>query len=164
MPVACLIVSKFADPDMPGPTRFSAQTERDLRRAGWEPGRRVDTSGWRNRLEASGQVRMHDAADRFLTEFGGLDVRIDGPGVSSAREPFELDPWHLDGEEGRFAGWGEQLGKSLFPIGELDRGRFFLGISEVGEILLVETWVASFGIGDQALESLVLGVRPEQLA
>jgi hypothetical protein len=29
----------------------------------------------------------------------------------------------------------------------------FLGISEVGEILLVQTWVASFGFGDEALEN-----------
>jgi hypothetical protein len=145
-------------------SRFSAQAERDLRSAGWAPGRSVDTSAWRRQLEASGKVRMHDAADRFLREFGGLKVKISGPGISSAREPFEFNPWDLYGEEGRFADWGEQLGKSLFPVGELDMGRFFLGISEAGEILLVETWVASFGFGDAALENLVLGVKPEWLA
>jgi hypothetical protein len=144
--------------------RFSEQTERDLRLAGWYPGRRVDTSVWRSRLEASGEVRMHNAAEAFLAEFGGLEVKIAGSGISAAREPFEFNPWDLCGEEDRFAGWGAQLGKSLFPVGELDRGRFFLGISEVGEILLVETWVASFGFGDQALENLVLGVKPEELA
>lgn len=145
-------------------SRFSERAEHDLRAAGWEPGRKVDTAEWRGLLEASGEVRMHAAAEEFLGEFGGLKVQISGPGISVAREPFEFDPGDLCGEEGRFAGWGARLGKSLFPIGELDGGRFFLGISEAAEILLVETWVASFGFGDAALENLILGVKPEKLA
>ena len=104
---------------------------------------------------------MHRAAAEFLAEFGRLNLEIDGPGISSAREPFELDPELCVGEEGRFAEWSADLGCSLFPIGELDRGRFFLGISEVGEVYLVETWVASFGVGDAALEGLILGVMPQ---
>lgn len=105
---------------------------------------------------------MHRAAAEFLVEFGGLNLEIDGRGVSCAREPFELDPGLCVGEEDRFAGWGADLGCALFPIGELDRGRFFLGISEIGEVFLVATWVASFGIGDAALESLILGVMPQK--
>lgn len=110
-------------------SRFSERAEHDLRAAGWEPGRKVDTAEWRGLLEASGEVRMHAAAEEFLGEFGGLKVPISGPGISVARG-----------------------------------GRFFLGISEAGEILLVETWVASFGFGDAALENLILGVKPEKLA
>ncbi|SDL27049.1 SUKH-3 immunity protein [Lentzea albidocapillata subsp. violacea] len=105
---------------------------------------------------------MHRAAAEFLVEFGGPNVEIDGPGSSSAREPFELDPGLCVGEEDRFAGWGADVGCSLFPIRELDQGRFFLGISEVGEVFLVETWVATFGVGDAALESLILGVVPQK--
>ena len=142
--------------------RFSSLVERDLRAAGWHPGRAVDVTGWRQLLEAGGELRMHRAAAEFLTEFGGLNVEISGPGLTSAREPFELDPELCVGEEDRFSEWGADLGCSLFPLGELDRGRFFLGISEVGEIFLVETWVASFGIGDAALENLVLGVMPSE--
>lgn len=142
--------------------RFSSQVDEDLRAAGWKPGRAVDVGGWQRRLEASRLVRMHPAAARFLAEFGGLKVEIVGPGVSVARQPFELDPDLADGEEDRFAEWGADIGCSLFPIGILDRGRFFLGISEVGEIFLVETWVASYGIGDTALENLILGVAPRE--
>lgn len=86
---------------------------------------------------------------------------ISGPGVTKAREPFELDPSDLDCEGDRFAAWGKRLGKSLFPIGELDHGRFFLGISEIGEIYSVPDWVASFGVGDTALENLIRGFAPE---
>ncbi|MBW4721561.1 SUKH-3 domain-containing protein [Saccharothrix obliqua] len=143
-------------------TRFSPRVDGDLRAAGWRPGRAVDVGGWRQQLEAGGLVRMHPAAEAFLAEFGGLDVRISGPGISCAREPFELDPGLCVGEEDRFAEWGAALGCALFPLGELDLGRFFLGISEIGEVFLVETWVASFGVGDAALESLVLGVAPRE--
>jgi hypothetical protein len=148
------------DAGAPAPPRFAGRVERDLRAAGWFPGRKVDTSAWRDELEASGEVRMHEAAERFLGEFGGLKVAICGPGISGAREPFEFNAGDLYGEEGRFADWSVAMGNSLFPIGELDQGRFFLGISEIGEVFLVETWVASFGVGDTALENLVLGVRP----
>lgn len=144
--------------------RFSEQVERELRAAGWFPERNVDIELWRGRLEADGLVRMHSAAERFLTEFGGLTVDAGGRGVSSAREPFELDPLRAISELDRFAEWGEELGMSLFPIGLLDRGRFLLGISETSEIFLVETWVATFGVGDAGLEHLVLGVMPKTVA
>lgn len=105
---------------------------------------------------------MHSAAARFVAEFGGLNVRISGRGVSRARVPFEVDPDLADGEEDRFAEWGAELGCSLFPLGVLDHGRFFLAISEIAEIFLVETWVASFGVGDTALANLILGVAPRE--
>ncbi|MFD3998764.1 hypothetical protein [Streptomyces sp. NPDC058548] len=37
---------------------------------------------------------------------------------------------------------------------ELDHGRFFLGIDEVGVVYLVETWVDSFGPMPYTMESL----------
>jgi hypothetical protein len=144
--------------------RFSKRAEQELRAAGWFPERNVDIELWRGRLEADGLVRMHSAAERFLAEFAGLAVDVGGPGISSVREPFELNPLRLIGELDRFAEWGEELGISLFPIGLLDRGRFLLGISETSEIFLVETWVATFGVGDAGLEHLVLGVMPKIVA
>ncbi|WP_082801189.1 SUKH-3 domain-containing protein [Herbidospora cretacea] len=60
---------------------MDTETERILARAGWKPGRQVDTSAWLSRLEADGFV-MHDAAERFLREFGGLVVPHGGPGIS----------------------------------------------------------------------------------
>lgn len=103
-------VRTFFDAGAPSSPRFAGRVERDLRAAGWFPGRKVDTSAWRELLEASGEVRMHEAAERFLGEFGGLKVAICGPGISVAREPFEFNPGDLDGEEGRFAEWGATMG------------------------------------------------------
>jgi hypothetical protein len=52
------------------------------------------------------------------------------------------------------------IGRSLFPIGVLDYGRFFLGIDEHAEFYLVETWVASFGRMPLAMENLLSGIMP----
>ncbi|MFF4360260.1 SUKH-3 domain-containing protein [Streptomyces sp. NPDC001604] len=133
-----------------------------LKASGWTAGGQVDTAGWRSVFEAVG-IGMHDAAETFLQEFGGLAVSIGGPGINRAREPFELDPELARGEDDRFSEWSDSLGRRLFPLGELDHGRFFLGIDEGSEIYLVETWVASFGPMPHALENLILGVMPRRI-
>lgn len=137
---------------------LSAESQFVLREAGWVPGRQVDVSRWVRALEDEGII-VHGAARRFLAEFGGLAVEISGPGANCARAPFEFGPLQCLGEEDRFLEWSEETGRSICPVGVLDRGRFFLGIDEQGEILLVETWVASFGRMPTALDSLVRGAR-----
>ncbi|MFJ8477002.1 SUKH-3 domain-containing protein [Kitasatospora sp. NPDC094011] len=146
------------------PLREAGVVEETLRAAGWWPGRRVPVERWRGMLEASGLIRMHEAAEEFLSEFGGLDVRVSGPGIDVARTRFRFDPELTVGEEDRFAEWSAEVGLDLFPIGELDGGRFFLGIDGDGEICLVETWVATFGPVQEALEKLVLGIAPRRIS
>lgn len=138
---------------------LSPEAQTVLHDAGWRGGRQVDTSTWLTALDVAGVV-AHEAARDFLAEFGGLMVDISGPGVNRAREPFDLDPLLCSGEEDRFLEWGEEIGRSLFPIGVLDMGRYFLGIDEHSEIYLIETWVASFGRMPQAMDNLIRGVRP----
>jgi hypothetical protein len=52
----------------------------------------------------------------------------------------------------------------LFPLGELDHGRFFLDIDEHSEIYLVETLVASYGRMPDAMENLISSARPSRIA
>ncbi|MFD4133632.1 SUKH-3 domain-containing protein [Streptomyces goshikiensis] len=54
------------------PHVWSVEVETVLRGAGWYPGRSIDTTAWRVRLEADG-FRIHAAAEDFLCEFGGTD-------------------------------------------------------------------------------------------
>ncbi|MFJ8085288.1 SUKH-3 domain-containing protein [Streptomyces sp. NPDC096205] len=143
-------------------SEWSPEVLKVLEASGWTTGRWVDTAGWRSMFEGVGIV-MHDAAQTFLQEFGGLTVNIGGPGISCAREPFELNPELAWGEDARFSEWSDVLGRELFPLGELDHGRFFLGIDEGSEIYLVETWVASFGAMPHALENLIVGVMPRRI-
>ncbi|TXS51996.1 hypothetical protein EAO75_09285 [Streptomyces sp. uw30] len=141
-------------------TGWPAEVREVLDASGWTSGRKVNTSRWRAIFEETGLV-MHDAAEVFLREFGGLTVNISGPGISCSRTPFELVPELCWGEEDRFSEWSESIGRRLFPLGELDHGRFFLAIDEGSEIYLVETWVAGFGRMPHALEHLILGVAPD---
>ncbi|MFC9426344.1 SUKH-3 domain-containing protein [Streptomyces sp. NPDC056987] len=138
---------------------FPDEVDRILREAGWTPGRQVSTEPWLASFEAEG-LQRHPVVSAFLAEFGGLAVDISGPGISRAREPFEFDPMLCLGEGDRFLEWGEEINKSIFPVGVHDGGRFFLGIDEQDELYLVETWVASFGQMPEAMSNLILGVRP----
>ncbi|MFJ6984230.1 MULTISPECIES: SUKH-3 domain-containing protein [unclassified Streptomyces] len=143
---------------------LTEEIERSLSAAGWRPGRDVDTGEWRRRLEASGDVTMHDAARRFLAEFGGLSFPHAGTGVSMARQPFVLDPLLCLGEEDRFAEWGEEAEASIFPVGEFDEGRGgFLGIDEQGVLYQVVDSLSRFAEGRAGLECLILGIAPEPL-
>jgi SUKH-3 immunity protein of toxin-antitoxin system len=141
--------------------RFPGLVERALRRAGWFPGRRVETARWRAMLVGPD---MHPAAEVFLGEFGGLLVDVHGSGRTAARTRFELDPSLCAGEEDRFRDWGVEIGRSLYPLGELDHGRYFLGMDDRGLIYLVETWLASFGADDQGLIALCEGTMPTKVA
>ena len=135
--------------------RFPWRVDRALRRAGWHPGRQVGTAVWRSALD----LDMHPAAERFLAEFGGLVLDLYGPGRTAAKEPFELDPALCAGEEGRFLDWSRLTGRSLYPLGELDHGRFFLGIDERSMLYLVIDWLAVFGAGDAGLIALCQGAK-----
>lgn len=138
---------------------FSEEVDRVLRESGWFPGRCVDVEPWLAAFAREG-LRAHPAARSFLSEFGGITVNISGPGVSRAREPFELDPMMCVGEGDRFLEWSEETKRSIFPIGVHDEGRFFLGVDGQGELYLVESWLASFGRMPVGMENLILGVQP----
>ena len=141
---------------------WSTEAEQSLRAAGWYPGRRVDTTLWRARFEPVG-LFMHRAAQRFLGEFGGLAFHIGGPGITRAQEPFELDPMSCEGEEDRFEGWGDHIDRSLFPLGVLDHGRFFLGIDEKGFLYVVADFLMRFSPDVSGMEELLLGVMGERI-
>lgn len=142
---------------------FSSDVVDVLRACGWDPQRTVDPKRWTFPFEERG-IRANPVVQEFLREFGGLSVDVSGPGVNCAREPFELDPLLCLGEEDRFSEWGEELGLHLFPLGELDQGRFFLGMDENGVVYLVADWVARFGPWPQAIDALVRGVAPEEIS
>ena len=141
-------------------SQFSPETDVVLRSAGWLPDRRIDLAGWKALLAG---FMWHDAAERFLQEFGGIRVVVRGPGVTCSREPFEFDPELAVGEEGRFAELSGMFGRKFFPLGEFAQGEFFLAIDEENIIYLLGSWALRYGEVDQALEKLVSGVAPEKL-
>ncbi|GAA0209090.1 hypothetical protein GCM10010492_03460 [Saccharothrix mutabilis subsp. mutabilis] len=141
---------------------WSYAAAKALRKAGWRPGRQVDTTRWREQFAAGGVV-MHPAAERFLAEFGGLRFRGGWWWVLSAAEVVDLDPELCADEGDRFLHWSRELGISLFPVGRAE-GIYPLGIDQDGVIYLVATWVARFGALDEGVEALVRGDLPKNVA
>lgn len=141
---------------------MSEQTMNILRRAGWEESRRISVDGWRAVLEEEG-FGLNDAAEQFLAEFGGISVPDGGPGQTMYRASFAFDPTLCLGEEDRFAEWSEVLGSVISPIGELEEGRFFLGMDSRGTIYVIADRLGRLGAQESALDALALGRAPEWL-
>ncbi|MEV4806628.1 SUKH-3 domain-containing protein [Nonomuraea sp. NPDC049421] len=141
--------------------RFSSEVERMLRRAGWFPGRQVDIEAWKASLAL---FDWHDEVERFLREFGDISVDVRGPGITTAREPFEFDPELAVGEEDRFAELSRDFRRRFFPVGAVGTGgEFFLAIDEQGYLYLVISWVFYLGDVTSGIERLVTGVKAERV-
>ncbi|WP_353962500.1 MULTISPECIES: SUKH-3 domain-containing protein [unclassified Streptomyces] len=97
--------------------RWSPETDRVLRGAGWYPGRSVPTDDWESALHERGGFEMHGSARRFLAEFGGLESNERGPGRTMARMGFRLDPTVAEWDDEVFDVLSEGAGVDLYPIG-----------------------------------------------
>jgi hypothetical protein len=133
-----------------------------LTAAGWRPGRQVDVRGWAEELSKSSGFHMHDAAARFLAEFGGLNVPR-GPhrGEVVASVTFELDP--LLGTKQRE--WFQSLNCAavgeLYPIGNAGGGHAILAVDEESTVFMMFGYQCRrIGIGSEAVANLILGRRP----
>lgn len=153
-----------AAPDLaglvPDGARWSAQTDRVLREAGWYPGREVATDDWERALhEADEGFVVHEAARRFLGEFGGLDVQVDGPGRTMSRSPFRLDPLVARWDFEIIDVQSEEMGARLCPVGDTDRGNAYLTMAPDGAVYLGMDYPRKLAAsGDQALTKLVEGI------
>lgn len=129
-----------------------------LRAAGWHPGREVPTAAWESLLRERGGFEIHDAARRFLAEFGGLAVPARGPGVTSAKVAFTLDPSAAEWDDEIFDVLSEEAGAYLYPLGEADHRNAYLGMAPDGSVYIgMDTATPLSGSGDGALEKLVEG-------
>ncbi|UQU67988.1 SUKH-3 domain-containing protein [Couchioplanes caeruleus] len=142
-------------------------TRRILAKAGWYAGRSADTSLWTAELTADGFAPLHPLAVTFLAEFGGLRIPSGGPGVTRARESVSLVPVDCTGEADRFVDWSRTTGRSIAPIGVLAGDTHSwtnLGLDEQGEMYTVMDGLATFGRMPEALDRLILGYMPADIA
>ncbi|MFF3616131.1 SUKH-3 domain-containing protein [Streptomyces sp. NPDC002580] len=141
-------------------SRWSAETDRVLRGAGWQPGRSVPTGEWESALRERGGFEMHESARRFLAEFGGLESNERGPGKTMARMGFRLDPTVAEWDDEIFDVLSEEAGADLYPIGEADRRNSYLGIAPNGAVFIgMDSVTLLAETADRALEKLVEGIR-----
>ncbi|MEV7978367.1 SUKH-3 domain-containing protein [Streptomyces sp. NPDC086519] len=140
--------------------RWSAETERVLREAGWYPGRSVPTLEWETALREHGGFEIHEAARRFLAEFGGLEGSERGPGRTMARMGFSLDPAVAEWDDEIFDVLSDEAGATLYPIGEADRRNIYLGMAPNGAVYVgMDSATLLADTGDRALEKLIEGIR-----
>ncbi|MFC8565518.1 SUKH-3 domain-containing protein [Streptomyces sp. NPDC057245] len=144
-----------------GVPRWSPETERVLRLAGWQPGRTVSTDSWERAMrEADEGYVMHEAARLFLSEFGGLEVWEKGPGVNAARSPFRIDPLLAKWDFEIIESLSEDAEVQLYPVGDCSQGNFYLTVAEEGTVYLgMDDVELLAGTTDEALDKLVRGIR-----
>ena len=133
---------------------MDTETTNILAGAGWSAQYQLSSEtliAWRNRLAG---FSFHQAAKEALSEFGGLKVDMQGPGLTMARQPFQLDPTLACGEEDLFKHESERLGKPLFPLGEGEGGHYYLAIADDGCIYAI-----GFGCIDLVGESIVSAIE-----
>ncbi|MFF0668165.1 SUKH-3 domain-containing protein [Streptomyces tendae] len=114
-----------------------SEKDRVLRAGGWLPGRSVPTGTWEAVLMQTGGFEMHEAARRFLAEFGALGV----PGVPHS-EPSGSAPWMEFSLDPLLASWdaevidalAERAGVGLYPLGMRDRGNQYLAMADDGAV------------------------------
>ncbi|GAA3061153.1 SUKH-3 domain-containing protein [Actinokineospora globicatena] len=143
-------------------TTFPDDVESVLRAAGWHTGRKVDTSLWRTQLAASG-VTMHEAADRFLAEFGNLAFGDRGAGITVARTAFNFDPAEGIADLPRLVEWGEDLGVVLCPIGTIETPVYHLAMDADGECYFITSWAGRYGPWSEAMVKWIRGIIYEEI-
>ncbi|MEU1313582.1 SUKH-3 domain-containing protein [Streptomyces tibetensis] len=147
------------DPD--AGTRWSEETDRVLRAGGWFPGRSVPTDTWEDILLQTGEFEMHDAARRFLSEFGAVGAPYREPWDSMPWMEFSLDPLLAFWDAEIIDDLAEQAGVDLYPIGMRDRGNQYLAMAENGSVFvgMDSVWLLA-PTPDEALQRLTSRIRP----
>lgn len=150
--------------------RFPAKVAEVLRAGGWEPGRRTDAAAVvdsvREQADPDAEpIEPFDAATAVITEFGGLSVDQDAPGVALRRRPFTIDPTQVYATGDTLADLGKRLNTRLFPIGTDGNQDSILAVEETGRVYALDhagVWYLGDTI-DAALVTLVTGAQPFRL-
>ncbi|WP_176560085.1 SUKH-3 domain-containing protein [Brevibacillus dissolubilis] len=114
---------------------ISEKTQLLLRKAGWQPDRKIDITDYISVLENEGYT-LFPAAIEFLTEFGGLKVTHPHHMVKKSDDFFQTnasvaaeDIWRE-----RVETYEERIGESLVVIGQAYKTHMTMMISPTGRV------------------------------
>ncbi|MEU7186628.1 SUKH-3 domain-containing protein [Streptomyces sp. NPDC045369] len=173
-PVSAAPVAPVYDSyDRTSATRFPVAVDAALQDAGWRTGRWdiQQAEHWADALRAHTSPAGHrhtvfPAAVEAWAEFGGLDITPTGPGRHIAPTPFTLDPLHGLHLARTLGDLGRALETDVAPLGQEAGGQAVLAIDTEGRVYSLDhtgDWYLGPHI-DQALNTLVLGIRPTRLS
>ncbi|MFF3767746.1 SUKH-3 domain-containing protein, partial [Streptomyces sp. NPDC001922] len=136
--------------------RWSTETERLLRKAGWRPGRSVPTAEWERVLQEHDEFEIHPDAQRFLAEFGGLSVtEVIVGAITVVRSEVSFDPTLAQWDQEIFEVLSEQAGAELYPVGMTGNRNAYLGMTSAGTVYTgMDDAYFLAESGDQALEKI----------
>jgi len=147
--------------------RFSTETESILIKAGWQNGRKIDTTGYEQALKEEG-FEIPNCVITLLQEFGGL--RIVHP---HAKVPGKTDDFIFEVVKATchyLAGWvkgnySRRVGKKLCSVGEACDAHMILAMSFDGEVFAgFDDFLAYVGCsGDDAIEVLCSGTKLREI-
>lgn len=106
--------------------------------------------------------KLSVVASRALDEFGGLVVKVSGPGFDMAKTGFTVDPRPVFSELDRLQEYASSFSPEieLFPLGETLDGHAILAIDQRGRVFLVMDSVMLIGeTVEEAIANLILGKR-----
>jgi hypothetical protein len=129
---------------------LSKDTETVLRRAGWNPGRQVDTSAYEELYKREGFPVFPVVLD-FLRSFGGIVAQEPLVGVGNG---FHFDPVRsVEAYEAGLVGIWATVGAPLIPIGSCGGFVQNLYMSEDGEVFC-SAWTDLIFLGDTPAEAI----------
>jgi hypothetical protein len=153
-------------------SRFPGEVEAVLRVHGWTDGRDVGPDAEEamrivtDQIGADGSKHAEfPAARTAITEFGGVFVTQDEPGLELRRRPFALDPTLAAATAATLADFGRVLGARLFPLGVEGDADAVLAIDEHGRVFAIDhagEWFLGETL-DTALSTLILGSSPPRV-
>jgi len=131
-----------------------------LKAAGWEADGARDQGRVNTWLAQLSEFSPNGEARDILSEFGGVRVDQNVPGVECSRMPFWIDPTRAAGEDDRFGRFEDHSGR-LFPVGEIWGGHAILGVNSEGRVFAVmdDLYLIGNDFGE-ALDRLVRGLKP----
>ena len=140
------------------PHELSVEAEALLREFGWFPGRAVSTDGWEQLLALNGFV-MHNAAKRFLAEFGGIEIPYPLPTANRGKMALSLNPTLAHYDDAVYEFLSDEAGVPIYPIGDMDRRTDYLGIAEDGSVYAgLDAFTRLGDSPRQALDVLLLAI------
>ncbi len=144
--------------------RFSEPALKELKKAGWFPGRDVHdlTEKWIRQLSGFEQFKLFDHVEKILKEFGGLFFNVTGMGANRYKEPFLISPEYALVEdlslEEIIEEMPEEIGLIVYPIGKFIESEWFIVTDVKERVLFINDDFVHFANSfDEALENLLTG-------